>query len=219
MFTRSKKLCGFNSCSYVQQSVCLILWSPKPGVEDKPDETPKKPPTDDDDKIFNTCWVCGEEITGMMIVAMGRYWHAQHFRCARCGIPFKTVGLPHYEHGGKAYCEPHFHELFSDFCYACDQPITDEVICAMNKTWCRKHFSCAMCNQNIKLDEKFYACDSRPVCKRCKDKVPASLLQTRKKKTLIDTIKDMVRSPRSPSSPSLPTSPNGPPENPNEYFV
>ncbi|XP_078612203.1 uncharacterized protein LOC144882382 isoform X2 [Branchiostoma floridae x Branchiostoma japonicum] len=170
--------------------------SPKPDIEDKPDDTPRKPPKEDD-QILNTCWVCGEEITGMMIVALGRYWHAEHFRCARCGIPFKAVGLPHYEHGGKAYCEQHFHELFSDFCYACDQPITDDIICAMNKTWCRKHFSCAMCSQNIKLDDKFYACDGRPVCKHCKDKVPASLLQTRKKRTIVDTIRDMVRSPRS----------------------
>ncbi|CAH1245482.1 LIMS1 [Branchiostoma lanceolatum] len=190
----------------------------KPYIEDRTDGTPRKP-SKDDKEIFNTCWVCGDAITGMMIVALGRYWHAEHFRCARCGIPFKAVGLPHYEHDGKAYCEPHFHELFSDFCYACDQPITDEIICAMNKTWCRKHFCCAMCNQSIKLEEKFYACDSRPVCKKCKEKVPASLLQTRKKRTIIDTIKDMVRSPRQPTTPTVPTSPESPPKNPNEYFV
>ena len=43
----------------------------------------------------------------------------EHFVCAKCEKPF--LGNKHYERKGLAYCETHYHQLFGNLCYVCNQ--------------------------------------------------------------------------------------------------
>lgn len=48
----------------------------------------------------------------------------QHFACAKCEKPF--FGHRHYEKKGLAYCETHYHQLFGNLCYVCNQVIAGD---------------------------------------------------------------------------------------------
>lgn len=48
----------------------------------------------------------------------------QHFVCAKCEKPFH--GHRHYEKKGLAYCEQHYHQLFGNLCYVCNQVIAGD---------------------------------------------------------------------------------------------
>ena len=50
---------------------------------------------------------------------------------------------PHYKYiknkninlQGLAYCETHYHQLFGNLCYVCNQVIQGDVFTALNKAW------------------------------------------------------------------------------------
>lgn len=48
----------------------------------------------------------------------------QHFVCAKCEKPF--FGHRHYEKKGLAYCEIHYHQLFGNLCFVCNQVIAGD---------------------------------------------------------------------------------------------
>ena len=58
-----------------------------------------------------------------VVTAMGKHWHVEHFACARCEKPF--LGHRHYEKNGLAYCQYHYHQLFSQLCYHCNGVIKE----------------------------------------------------------------------------------------------
>jgi hypothetical protein len=53
------------------------------------------------------------------MISLGKHWHVEHFVCAKCEKPF--LGNRHYERKGLAYCETHYHQLFGNLCYVCNQ--------------------------------------------------------------------------------------------------
>ncbi len=57
----------------------------------------------------------------------------EHFVCAKCEKPF--LGNRHYERKGLAYCEMHYHQLFGNLCYVCNQVIQGDIFTALNKAW------------------------------------------------------------------------------------
>ncbi|KAJ8940506.1 hypothetical protein NQ318_003106, partial [Aromia moschata] len=150
------------------------------------------------------CGKCGEFIIGRVIKAMNASWHprcfrcemcsveladtgfiknagqalchecnAKHFACAKCEKPF--FGHRHYEKKGLAYCETHYHQLFGNLCYVCNQVIAGDVFTALNKAWCVHHFACSVCDIKMNQKTKFYECDLKPVCKKCYEKFPTEL--------------------------------------------
>lgn len=116
-------------------------------------------------------------------------WIFQHFACAKCEKPF--FGHRHYEKKGLAYCETHYHQLFGNLCYVCNQVISGDgkrfslpfhfnehfllVFTALNKAWCVHHFACSVCDQKMNQKTKFYECDLKPVCKKCYERFPNEL--------------------------------------------
>ena len=66
-------------------------------------------------------------------IISGKHWHVEHFVCAKCEKPF--LGNRHYERKGLAYCETHYHQLFGNLCYVCNQVIQGDVFTALNKAW------------------------------------------------------------------------------------
>ena len=103
----------------------------------------------------------------------GKHWCVEHFVCAKCEKPFN--GNRHYERKGLAYCETHYHQLFGNLCYVCNQVIQGDVFTALNKAWCVNHFACSSCDQKMTINTKFYEVDLKPVCKKCYDRYPREL--------------------------------------------
>lgn len=87
------------------------------------------------------CGACRRPIEERVVTALGKHWHVevsflynfvcnslfntcfhqQHFVCAKCEKPF--LGHRHYEKRGLAYCETHYHQLFGNLCFVCNQVI------------------------------------------------------------------------------------------------
>uniref|UniRef100_A0A1B6MLP6 LIM domain-containing protein n=1 Tax=Graphocephala atropunctata TaxID=36148 RepID=A0A1B6MLP6_9HEMI len=116
------------------------------------------------------CGACRRPIEERVVTALGKHWHVEHFVCAKCEKPF--LGHRHYEKKGLAYCETHYHQLFGNLCFVCNQVIAGDVFTALNKAWCVHHFACSVCDQKMNQKTKFYEIDLKPVCKKCYDKFP-----------------------------------------------
>lgn len=67
------------------------------------------------------CGACRRPIEERVVTALGKHWHVEHFVCAKCEKPF--LGHRHYERKGLAYCETHYHQLFGNLCFVCNQVI------------------------------------------------------------------------------------------------
>lgn len=136
------------------------------------------------------CGACRRPIEERVVTALGKNWHVEHFVCAKCEKPF--LGHRHYEKKGLAYCETHYHQLFGNLCFVCNQVIAGDVFTAMNKAWCVHHFACSLCDQKMTQKTKFYELDLKPVCKKCYDKLPTELKRRLRKA--------LEFAPKSPSS-------------------
>lgn len=140
------------------------------------------------------CGACRRPIEERVVTALGKNWHVEHFVCAKCEKPF--LGHRHYENRGLAYCETHYHQLFGNLCFICNQVCAGDgelitivtyvysvscifftVFTALNKAWCVEHFSCTVCDQKLTQKSKFYEYDEKPVCKKCYERFPSELRQ------------------------------------------
>ncbi|XP_045496675.1 LIM and senescent cell antigen-like-containing domain protein 1 isoform X1 [Colias croceus] len=119
------------------------------------------------------CGACRRPIEERIVTALGKHWHVEHFVCAKCEKPFH--GHRHYEKKGLAYCEQHYHQLFGNLCYVCNQVIAGDVFTALNKAWCVHHFACSVCDSALSTRSKFYEYDERPACRRCYERFPSEL--------------------------------------------
>nr|CAG4648638.1 EOG090X05KU [Polyphemus pediculus] len=125
------------------------------------------------------CGACRRPIEERVVTALGKNFHVEHFVCAKCEKPF--LGHRHYEKKGLAYCETHYHQLFGNLCFVCNQVIAGDVFTALNKAWCVHHFACSVCDTKMSQKTKFYEFDLKPTCKKCFDKFPAELRKRLKK--------------------------------------
>ncbi|ESO06846.1 hypothetical protein HELRODRAFT_76926, partial [Helobdella robusta] len=124
------------------------------------------------------CALCNEHITGDVLTALDKLWHVDHFRCAHCQTKIGTDIF--YERDGLAYCEHDYIELFSPKCFACNDPILNECVSALERTWHPHHFSCHHCGVVLKVtggvgggggrDEEgsvgFHEMEGQPYCSR-----------------------------------------------------
>jgi hypothetical protein len=132
------------------------------------------------------CGACRRPIEERIVTALGKNWHVEHFVCAKCEKPFH--GHRHYEKKGLAYCETHYHQLFGNLCFVCNQVIAGDVFTALNKAWCVDHFACSFCDTKLNQKSKFYDVDLKPCCKKCYDKFPGELKKRLKKQYTERTI-------------------------------
>jgi hypothetical protein len=135
------------------------------------------------------CGACRRPIEERVVTALGKHWHVEHFVCAKCEKPF--LGNRHYERKGLAYCETHYHQLFGNLCYTCNQVIQSDVFTALNKAWCVNHFACSSCDQKMNLKTKFFEVDLKPVCKKCYDRYPRELRLRLKKYHEAEAARDL----------------------------
>jgi hypothetical protein len=115
-----------------------------------------------------TCAYCNEAIVGKVINALNKTYHPEHFVCTNCSQPFP--GGKFVEHEGKPYCEEHYAELFAARCYNCEQPIKDNIIRALGRTYHPNHFTCQGCGINL-AGKAFKEAGGDPYCAECKKNI------------------------------------------------
>ncbi|KAI8819404.1 uncharacterized protein EV422DRAFT_568834 [Fimicolochytrium jonesii] len=142
-----------------------------------------------DKMTLRICQACRRPIVGRSVTALSKYFHPEHFVCAKCEKPFNAS--QYWDYKGKPYCEGHYHELMGDVCAMCHEPAIGKTITAMGRKFCQTHFNCIGCHLPLMTSKHgFIDWDYKPMCRRCFDVLPAELrrkmgkMQEREKKVL-----------------------------------
>ncbi|XP_015795844.1 paxillin [Tetranychus urticae] len=107
------------------------------------------------------CAACHKPIVGLVVTALGRTWHPEHFTCVNCGIELGQRNF--FERENEPYCEADYHNLFSPRCAYCNSSIIDKCVTALDKTWHPEHFFCAQCGKQFG-EEGYHEKDGKPYC-------------------------------------------------------
>jgi len=110
------------------------------------------------------CASCRKPIQGDIVQALGKQYHPDHFICTSCGTVLGSGNF--YEQEGQPQCENCFHNHFCMTCAACNLPITNQVINALNANWHPNCFNCTNCLGPFH-DGAFFEKDGRPFCSTC----------------------------------------------------
>ncbi len=101
-----------------------------------------------------TCEYCKKPITeGAYIQVGGKFYHADHFLCGRCGEKIGTS--KYYQIDGKYICEKCYNKYYRPVCGYCGRPITDQYIEFEGKKYHRDCYNdhvalvCAICKRTI----------------------------------------------------------------------
>jgi len=93
------------------------------------------------------CQECGQIVIGEHLMAMGKKWHMDHFRCSDCRSG--VVG-DYYEYDGQPKCRNCFETKY--VCSKCGKAITGEYYTGGGKllhATCIERHTCAKCRQQI----------------------------------------------------------------------
>ncbi|GMT19340.1 hypothetical protein PFISCL1PPCAC_10637, partial [Pristionchus fissidentatus] len=108
------------------------------------------------------CAYCNKPIIGQVVIALGKMWHPEHYKCCECEEELGHRNF--FERSGKAYCEEDYHKLFSPRCGACNGPIRDRCVTALGKQFHIEHFTCDECGREFG-DDGFHEKNGRPYCR------------------------------------------------------
>lgn len=108
--------------------------NPPPSSTEVPVPSPSSPSPSANEKVsvpnplYSSilCAGCSKPISGVVISAMNKRWHASCFKCKECGENLEHMA--YQEKDGVPYCALDFHEKFSVKCDYCHTPI-EEVSC------------------------------------------------------------------------------------------
>lgn len=99
-------------------------------------------------RFFSIYILCFSSLQ-VMITALNRNWHPEHFLCELCG---RRVGEDGYhEKDGQAYCRDCYMNNFVPKCLGCKQIIIDTYIQALGGHY---HKNCFVCQVIIPFREK-----------------------------------------------------------------
>ncbi|KAF9389808.1 hypothetical protein CPC16_005543 [Podila verticillata] len=137
------------------------------------------------------CSSCNEAISGMMITAMGKRWHSDHFVCTVCNTNLEHVQF--FQRDGLPYCHFDYHDKFSPKCGHCNSAIENECLTALGKSWHPGHFFCRECGDPFEEDgymvhddfpycEKDYLRLFAPKCAGCQDPIQGDFISALKGK-------------------------------------
>lgn len=68
-------------------------------------------------RSHNICAVCRQAIQGRSICALDKYFHPEHFKCAKCEKTFSGSAFHVYQ--GIPYCHQHYNEVAGKVCALC----------------------------------------------------------------------------------------------------
>ncbi|KAL8176580.1 UNVERIFIED_CONTAM: hypothetical protein K2H54_036582 [Gekko kuhli] len=116
-------------------------------------------------ELFSTrCQGCSQAILENYISALNALWHPECFVCRECYTPF--VNGSFFEHGGRPFCEIHYHKQRGSLCSGCEKPITGRCITAMARKFHPEHFVCAFCLKQLNKGT-FKEQNDKPYCHPC----------------------------------------------------
>ncbi|XP_044753530.1 leupaxin-like isoform X2 [Coccinella septempunctata] len=107
------------------------------------------------------CAYCNGPILDKCVTALEKTWHMEHFFCAQCGKQFGEDGF--HEREGKPYCREDYFDMFAPKCGACNRPIMDNYISALNSQWHPDCFVCRDCRQPF-IGGSFFDHEGQPYC-------------------------------------------------------
>ncbi|XP_074854219.1 leupaxin [Carettochelys insculpta] len=107
------------------------------------------------------CAYCAAPILEKVLTAMDKTWHPEHFFCTHCGKVFGKDGF--HERNGKPYCRKDFLAMFSPKCKACERPVMDNYLSALQGVWHPECFVCGDCCSSFTTGS-FFELDGRPYC-------------------------------------------------------
>nr|XP_032619056.1 transforming growth factor beta-1-induced transcript 1 protein-like isoform X2 [Chelonoidis abingdonii] len=110
------------------------------------------------------CASCQKPIAGQVVTALGNTWHPEHFVCKECYAPFLQGSF--FEHGGRPFCETHYHKQRGSLCWGCEKPIAGRCITAMARKFHPEHFVCAFCLKQLNKGT-FKEQNDKPYCHPC----------------------------------------------------
>ncbi|XP_074596615.1 paxillin [Brevipalpus obovatus] len=118
--------------------------------------------TDYHDLFSPKCAYCNTSIIDKCVTALDKTWHPEHFFCAHCGKQ-EIADEGFHEKDGKPYCTADYFDLFAPKCGACNMPITDDYISALNNVWHPDCFVCRDCKCPF-LGGSFFDHEGQPYC-------------------------------------------------------
>ena len=123
ILTEEDKLAGIPLANDTSKEILVEQEKPATPVADKPASTPTKPPRRNSSAAGSRfiCASCDEPITGVMITAMGKSWHSDHFVCCVCDVNLEHIQF--FQRDGQAYCHLDYHDKFSPKCGHCNTAI------------------------------------------------------------------------------------------------
>lgn len=113
------------------------------------------------------CSFCRKSISENALIAMDKIWHANHFFCTKCLVPFRAEEdrstMQYFVYDGKPYCQKDYENLFVDVCKRCDKPILDLKVVKMDSVWHESCFRCIECERPFE-NYAYYEIEAMPYC-------------------------------------------------------
>jgi len=114
------------------------------------------------------CAMTGEQIRGPFILALGKTFAPDAFKCAnpKCGVCPGGCSLQDrgfVEEEGQLFCEDCYESYFAPKCAKCNLSIKNDCVNAMGQTWHPECFCCFHCKQPIGTSG-FHIEDGNPYC-------------------------------------------------------
>jgi paxillin len=120
------------------------------------------------------CAGCDQPIASGAVQALGRAWHAEHFKCATCRVPLAGQGL-FFERNGRPFCQRHYEEAAdATSCATCGDAVqaTDEIVRVGDKTYHVEHFKCYFCFASLAQQPYSVSPDgANAYCEPCFEKI------------------------------------------------
>ncbi|KAI6229614.1 PDZ and LIM domain protein Zasp [Aphelenchoides besseyi] len=111
------------------------------------------------------CEFCNKDISGSFVLATGKTWCQEHFRCANAICNRQLLDCGFVEEDGKKYCEKCFETLIAPACAKCGLPITADCLNALQRQWHPECFTCQHCRRPFG-NTAFYLENGQPYCEK-----------------------------------------------------
>jgi hypothetical protein len=105
---------------------------------------------------------CAEALRGAVLVALGKKWHRDCFRCNVCDEPAASSFI---EHEGAAVCKRCHADRFAEKCDACRKGLVGAYVNAMGGKYHRDCFRCCACGASVA--SKYVPHEGKPYCDGC----------------------------------------------------
>jgi paxillin len=107
------------------------------------------------DELFGfECAHCNKIIEGQYLMALGKYWHLDHFRCfGACGKPLDGE---YVVHEGKQYCMEDYKKSHAKKCALCNESIVTSALNAGELYYHSTCVKCDVCKHAYELGSNFF---------------------------------------------------------------